>query len=50
MISPLSVASLYNSFTLATLMGISKLIRLPIELGIYLPLVFISFNLLSFLL
>lgn len=49
-ISPLSVASLYNSFTLATLMGISKLIRLPIELGIYLPLVFISFNLLSFLL
>lgn len=48
-ISPLSIASLYNSYSLAALMGIGKLIRLPIELSLYLPLVFLSFNLLSFL-
>lgn len=49
-ISPLSVASLYNSYSLAILMGVGKLLRFPIEIGIYLPLVFLSFNLLSFLL
>ena len=48
-ISPLSLASLFDSYSLAALMGIGKLIRLPIEISIYLPLVFLSFNLLSFL-
>ncbi|WP_279306709.1 folate family ECF transporter S component [Mesoplasma lactucae] len=49
-ISPISVAGLYNNKSIGALIGIGKLIRLPIELLIYIPLTFISFDILYLLL